>query len=76
MLPSFFLPSSGVEANPTMKLVSVCKFSPDSRHDLDPGIKKVTKPTFVPLRPKKCPPLTVPYFLGPLLLHKSWDEIS
>jgi hypothetical protein len=25
----------------------------DSRHYSDPGIKKVTKPTFVPLRPKK-----------------------
>jgi hypothetical protein len=27
MLPSSFLPSSGVEADPTLKLVSVCNFS-------------------------------------------------
>jgi hypothetical protein len=37
----------------TLKLVSVYKFSSDSRHVPDPEIKKVIKPTIVPLRQKK-----------------------
>jgi hypothetical protein len=42
-----------VNVDPTLKLVSIYKFSVDSRHFLDPVIKKVIMPTFTPLKPKK-----------------------
>jgi hypothetical protein len=47
------LSSSGVNADPTLKLVSVSKFLPNSRHVSDPRIKKVIKPTFMSLRPRE-----------------------
>jgi hypothetical protein len=53
MLPSSFLLSSGVNANPTLKLVSVCTCSLDSRRVPDHETKRVIMPIFVPLRPKK-----------------------
>jgi hypothetical protein len=48
-----FQQAVGVNANPTLKLVLADKFSPESRHVLDLGIKKVITPTFVSLRPNK-----------------------
>jgi hypothetical protein len=42
-----------VNADPTLKLVFICKFSPDSRNVPDPGIKKAIMPTFMTLRSKK-----------------------
>jgi hypothetical protein len=42
-----------VDADLTLKLIFICKDIANSRHDPDPGIKKVITPTFVPLRPKR-----------------------
>jgi hypothetical protein len=42
-----------VDADLTLKLIFICKDLANSRHDPDPGIKKVITPTFVLLRPKK-----------------------
>jgi hypothetical protein len=48
-----FCQAVGVQVDPTLKLISVCKFLPDSRHAPDPGFKRVITHTFVSLRPKK-----------------------
>jgi hypothetical protein len=48
----------------------------DSRHNPDPGNKKVITPTFVPLRTKKWFNDRSLFSHEPLLLHKSRDEIS
>jgi hypothetical protein len=58
------------------KLVSVCRFSSDSRHDPDLEIKKVIMPTFMPLKPRKLITDHSLFFDEPLFLRKSRDEIS
>jgi hypothetical protein len=39
-----------VNVDSTLKLASICKFSPDNRHVPDHGSKKVIMPTFMSLR--------------------------
>jgi hypothetical protein len=48
MVPSSFFMNSGVNVDPTLKLVFVI-----IRHDPDQGIKKVIMPTFMLLKPRK-----------------------
>jgi hypothetical protein len=53
---SSFLLGGGVNVDPTLKLVSICKFSSNSKHDPDLKIKKVIMPTFISPRLKKWSP--------------------